>query len=289
MVEPAPQPAPGIAFLRGLALAMALAFGAAAISLFLPGQATSTAAGVVLLTCAVALLAGPAVAFLGLTWRHRALPRPLRRAVLRIATFMLLFGALSAWASPERFWDLTIGVALAAAGLVALVRALGPWHDWTESTDRRGPYRRFVLLGAISFALFLVLAIIAKSGHLSSQDVARMRLRSDLDAVVEYQRTFLADSGRYAAVVPPRADGSGAGTRTTKVALTPDGFTAVARDATNGSECALFIGSTAIAPAKYPDFAACSDGDGHPKRRFPDLLIHLAGAGIALLGLRRTA
>jgi uncharacterized membrane protein YidH (DUF202 family) len=251
MVEPAPQPAPGIAFLRGLALAMALAFGAAAISLFLPGQATSTAAGVVLLTCAVALLAGPAVAFLGLTWRHRALPRPLRRAVLRIATFLLLFGALSAWASPERFWDLTIGIALAAAGLVALVRALGPWHDWTESTDRRGPYRRFVVLGATSVALFLVLAIIAKSGHLSSQDVAGMR--------------------------------------TTTVALTPDGFTVVARDAMNGSECALFIGSTAIAPAKYPDFAACSDGDGHPKRRFPDLLIHLAGAGIALLGLRRTA
>lgn len=282
MGDGSPKALPGIAFLRGLVLAVAATFAFGTMSLFLPGEVTSTSAEVAIILAATVLLLSPVLLFLGLTWRHGTLPRALRGVVSRIAVLYLVIAAVCASVVPADVVSRSLAVAFALVGVVALIRLFGRAHQWTENVDRGNPYARLVGIGAVAVLLFATHVVFEKSGHLTPKQAAGFELRSDLDRAIEYQRVFYADSGRYAAALGPPA--------TAVITLTPDGYVARARDEVGGTECVVDVVRSPDLPAGvltgYPE---CVYGDRYPKIRHPDLFIYLAGIAIALFGWRRAA
>lgn len=287
MGDGSPKAFPGIAFLRGLVLAVAAAFAFGTIALFLPGEVTSTSAEVAILLTATVLLLSPVPLFLGLTWRHGTLPRALRGVVSRIAVLYLVIAAVCASVVPADAVFRSLAAAFALVGVVALIRLFGRAHQWTENVDRGNPYVRLVGVGAVAVLLFATHVVFEKSGHLTPKQVAGYALRSDLDRAIEYQRVFYADSGRYAAALGPSTLGPPA---SVVITLTPDGYVARARDEVGGTECVVeVLRSPAVTAGVLVGYPECVYGDRYPKRRSPDLFIYLAGIAIALFGWWRAA
>lgn len=288
MADESPTALPGLGFLRGLTLAVAVAFAFGALALYLPGEVTSTVAESAILLAALVLMLSPVPLFLGLSWRHRSLPRALRGVTLRISALFLVIGAVIASVVPSNALTLGLGGAFALVGVVALIRLLGRAHEWTAEPARRNPYIGLAGVGAAATLLFMVHVVFEKSGHLTPQQVARFALHADLDNAIEYQRAFRADSGRYAGSLGPIAMALRDSGRTTTITLTPDGYTARARDEVGGTECVVdVVRLPEPATGDQAGFTTCVTGNWYPKRRSPDLLIYLAGTAIALFGWRR--
>ncbi len=200
--------------------------------------------------------------------------------------YVALRGWQRSWPAPASvfLWFLLAALLAGFAGTVVRRRSAGPsplaaWLGWFA--------RSGLVLGAVG--LFLVLA--RGMPHDSAY------ARSDLARIADGQRAFQRDSGRVARSLDelgPRYQPHRAyvGSEALTMRFTPDGWTAEARPARTGQSCAIFEGSTAVAPATLPGIAACtveSRGAGFLGGWLLAAVGILAGAGSIAIARRITA
>ena len=140
------------------------------------------------------------------------------------------------------------------------------WSDDSAST----------IAGGFSEVLVIGLTETAKNGRAAGDSVmkaeaarrakeARMEtMRSDLRNLVVSEERYFADSMKYTTIVACSANSRGAifcstqGTTLGPIRLTRDGWTAtITHSDLPGVKCAIFVGSTPIAPAKTMGLPTC--------------------------------
>jgi hypothetical protein len=83
-------------------------------------------------------------------------------------------------------------------------------------------------------------------------------MKSDLRNLATQQEAWLADSGRYTDSMPPRVWRPTTGVTGPTIALTADGWTAWVGHISTTRTCAIFVGTTRLAPATREGNPACS-------------------------------
>ena len=114
----------------------------------------------------------------------------------------------------------------------------------------------------IVMALIGLLATIAIPKLANTKERAQLAaMKSDLRNLVTMEENFLAENQKYtndlglAYHVSP-------GDREPEITLTTDGWTAVITSPNTTQQCAIFVGSTSLAPATREGAPACEKGSG---------------------------
>jgi hypothetical protein len=146
------------------------------------------------------LFALPTALFLFYSWRT---PPPevtpgMRRAVTVSAGLLVLGGALYAWASAQDALavGVVIGVAVAAIGATAIVRALR-FASPLEPSGRLA-YGRSSLVGAFFFLVVVVITPKFACGCGGKDKAYKAQLKTDLRNVVLAEEAYFSDHHRYA-------------------------------------------------------------------------------------------
>src|SRR2546429_1658967 len=84
-------------------------------------------------------------------------------------------------------------------------------------------------------------------------------MKSDLRNLVTAEENYLADHAKYTTDLGPDYRYS-AGNRPASIALTGDGWTASISNPNTTEQCAVFVGSTPLAPATREAAPACAKG-----------------------------
>jgi prepilin-type N-terminal cleavage/methylation domain-containing protein len=104
-----------------------------------------------------------------------------------------------------------------------------------------------------------LLATIAIPKFSSSRDKALLTaMKSDLRNLATQQEAWLADSGRYTDSMPPSVWRTSSGVTGPTIALTADGWTAWVGHISTTRTCAIFVGTTPLAPATREGNPACT-------------------------------
>ena len=104
-----------------------------------------------------------------------------------------------------------------------------------------------------------LLATIAIPRFTSSRDKALVAaMKSDLRNLATHQESQLADSGSYATSFPPTIWRLSTGVTGPTIALTPTGWTARVGHTSTTRICAIFVGSTPLAPAVKEGVPTCT-------------------------------
>ena len=104
-----------------------------------------------------------------------------------------------------------------------------------------------------------LLATIAIPRFTSSRDKALVAaMKSDLRNLATHQESQLADSGSYATSFPPTIWRPSTGVTGPTIALTPTGWTARVGHTSTTRVCAIFVGSTPLAPAVKEGVPTCT-------------------------------
>ncbi len=112
--------------------------------------------------------------------------------------------------------------------------------------------------------LVMVMAIIGLLATIAIPKLANTReraqlaaMKSDLRNLVTAEENYLADSSKYTTDLEDRYRVS-TGNRMPTITLTADGWTASITSTTTLQTCAVFVGSTPLAPATKEGAPACS-------------------------------
>ena len=84
-------------------------------------------------------------------------------------------------------------------------------------------------------------------------------MKSDLRNLVTAQENYLSEHGKYATDLGPDYHYS-AGNRPPAITLSDDGWTASITNPNTTEQCAVFVGSTSLAPATREAAPACARG-----------------------------
>ena len=104
-----------------------------------------------------------------------------------------------------------------------------------------------------------LLATIAIPKFSSSRDKALVTaMKSDLRNLLTQQESRLADSGSYADSFPPSVWRTTAGVTGPTITRTGDGWTAWVGHISTSRTCAIFVGSTPLAPATKEGNPTCT-------------------------------
>jgi type IV pilus assembly protein PilA len=104
-----------------------------------------------------------------------------------------------------------------------------------------------------------LLATIAIPKFSSSRDKALVAtMKSDLRNLLTQQESRLADSGSYATSFPTTIWSLSTGVTGPTITLTADGWTAAVGHVSTTRTCAIFVGSTPLAPATKEGVATCT-------------------------------
>jgi type IV pilus assembly protein PilA len=113
--------------------------------------------------------------------------------------------------------------------------------------------------------LLIVLAIIGLLATIiiprlsSTRDKALLTaMRSDLRNLVTQEEAWKMDSGTYATSFPPTIWSPSTGVTGPTIALTADGWTASVGHVSSPRTCAIFVGSTPLAPAVKEGVPTCT-------------------------------
>jgi prepilin-type N-terminal cleavage/methylation domain-containing protein len=103
-----------------------------------------------------------------------------------------------------------------------------------------------------------LLATIAIPKFSSSRDKGLVAsMQSDLRNLLTQQESWMADSGTYAASFPTTVWRPTTGVTGPTIALTADGWTASVGHGSTTKTCAIFVGSTPLAPATKEGVPTC--------------------------------
>jgi prepilin-type N-terminal cleavage/methylation domain-containing protein len=124
---------------------------------------------------------------------------------------------------------------------------------------RRG-HAGFTLVELIIVVVIIGLfATVAIPKFSSSRDKALVAaMKSDLRNLVTQQESRLADSGSYVTSFPPTIWSPSTGVTGPTIALTPTGWTARVGHTSTTRICAIFVGSTPLAPATKEGVPTCT-------------------------------
>jgi prepilin-type N-terminal cleavage/methylation domain-containing protein len=136
-------------------------------------------------------------------------------------------------------------------------------------TARRAVTRAAEEVGRMGFTLIELLVVAVILGVLMSIAVQRLAntkekaylaaMKSDLRALVTAEVVYSTDSLRYTTLIGPGGLSYQVttGNASPAIAITPDGFTARISNRNTPKTCAIFVGSTALAPATREGIPAC--------------------------------
>lgn len=113
-----------------------------------------------------------------------------------------------------------------------------------------------MLIVVVIIALLATIAIPKFAGSRDKAFVTAMR--SDLRNLITAQEGYLADSGRYATSFPPTIWRPSTGVTGPTIAVTGDGWTATVGHISTPRTCAIFTGTTPIAPATKEGVPTCT-------------------------------
>jgi len=104
-----------------------------------------------------------------------------------------------------------------------------------------------------------ILAAIAIPKFANTKEKAYIAsMKSDLRNLATHQESQLADSGSYATSFPPTIWRPSTGVTGPTIALTPTGWTARVGHTSTTRVCAIFVGSTPLAPAVKEGVPTCT-------------------------------
>lgn len=114
-------------------------------------------------------------------------------------------------------------------------------------------------LAAIAALLVaLVLFVVLKSQGAPRSSSAEVTMMSDLKNLALYQGYVKDSTGRYATTLEALDYRLSDGVQDLAIALTPDGYTMSVGYRESPVRCAIYSGSTAMAPATRPGAPACT-------------------------------
>ena len=234
------------------------------------------------LVCAGALFIGPAVTLALPPFRSRPAAD---RVALRIPAVLSGIGlaALGAlWAqAAEGTAGFAAGLALAAAGGWAIAQAIALPRVVAPGGVAQVVAHSGMVLAAALFAALALGAVPKMAGTKEKAYLAEMK--SDLRNLVTAEEAYFADSTRFTTNLGSMYSASSGVTGPT-IATTADGWTAHVGQTSTVYTCAIFVGSTPLAPATAEGAPAC-DNIRPPFAGRVLLVVGLAialGAGAAL-------
>lgn len=121
---------------------------------------------------------------------------------------------------------------------------------------RTGP--KLLLAGGVAVLLFAAGFVVVKSQGAPRTPAATVVMMSDLKNLALLQAHWKDSTGRHAASVEALDYRFSGGVTTPQMALTPDGFTITLGYEGSDTRCAIYAGTTPIAPATKPNVPACS-------------------------------
>src|SRR5512146_641209 len=132
-------------------------------------------------------------------------------------------------------------------------------------TDERGlPMTRRAAAGFTLVELIIVMAIIGLLATLvvpkfAARDRALVAtMKTDLRNLMTQEEARKIDSGSYVTSFPPTIWGPSVGVTGPTISLTPDGWTASVGHVSSPRTCAIFVGSTPLAPATQEGVPTCT-------------------------------
>ncbi len=169
-----------------------------------------------------------------------------------VGTFVALRGWYRTWPAPSSAASLlvlsatVVAVAEAIAGRLKLASpSLRAWARWAGGSG--------IVLGAVAWLLVMMIGVRHDGVY----------ARGDLGRIADGLGAFQRDSGRAARSADDldrryRSYQAYVGWETMTIRATPDGWTAEVRPTRTLQTCAIYEGSTPLAPATAPGVAACT-------------------------------
>lgn len=117
-----------------------------------------------------------------------------------------------------------------------------------------------IVVGAAAAILLLavVFFVVVKSQGAPRQPAATVTMMSDLKNLAMYQGSVKDSTGRYATTLEALDYRLSEGVTDLAIALTPDGYNMSVGYGGSPIRCAIFAGTTAVAPATRPGTPACT-------------------------------
>jgi len=140
-----------------------------------------------------------------------------------------------------------------------------------------------VWLGGILTVIGLVITSRIRFGD-TKEYMAGGAMRGDLRALVEVEDQLLRDSSKYLDKVPPKLLTLTPGVGGPTMTLTSDGWTAEVRHDWSSQVCAVFVGSTPLAPAVRQREPECTPISARPSPSLIGPVLLVAGVAIGIVG-----
>lgn len=216
---------------------------------------------------------------------------------LRAALFVLatLFVAATAAMFVSRGTAKAIEGAIATLAVIVMLAALVPWT--IRKVRARAPdappgprYGLIAGMGALAFIIVLVEVVVRAMFIGTLERSSEATMKSDLRNIASAQQRHRDSADVYASSVDALGYRMSNRVRGPEIALTSDGYTAKVGYEGSDVECAIYEGTTALAPALMSGVPRCNvDLEKRRRPLIPAVPLFVLGAIAMFAGWRRAA